>query len=189
VHDLTNYYNPERESKDPALSTSSFSEVELGNKIKTSKLADLQEEWLNKLGKYSWITNLYQLFIGIATAVVAVWWSKPYLHGWVIGIAVFIFLSGAFYGWFITRKLEIRLTEKRAAIFSYTGLMKQFLPMLIILFTLRWTLRYLGSRGITNAAPMMRTLTFFIAGVFLARAITILVLIYLLYKNNPVETL
>ena len=152
-----------------------------------TRFEERQERWMNKLGKYSWMTNLYQLLIGLSVAYLSVWWSKPYLEGWVIGIASFLFISGAFYGWFITRRIEIRLTETRAAIFSYSGLMKQFVPMLLILFILRWTLRYLDHQDIANVVPMMRTLTFFIAGVFLARAITILVMIYKIYRNNPLE--
>jgi len=152
-----------------------------------TRFEERQERWMNKLGKYSWITNLYQLLIGLSVAYLSIWWSKPYLEGWVIGIASSLFVSGAFYGWFITRRIKIRLTETRAAIFSYSGLMKQFVPMLLILFILRWTLRYLDHQNIANAIPMMRTLTFFIAGVFLSRAITILVMIFMLYRNNPLE--
>jgi len=187
VPDLTKYYNPEKEPADPSSLTYQSSGKEKGKKPKSSRLADLQEEWLNKLGKYSWVPNLYQLFIGLSVAYLAVWWSKPYLEGWIIGIAIFLFISGSFYGWLITRRIEIRLTESRAAIFSYSGLIKQFVPMLLTLFILRWILRYLDHQDIANAVPMMRTLTFFIAGVFLSRSITILVLIFQLYKENPVE--
>jgi hypothetical protein len=184
---LNNYLDSEKKQENSSLSSYKIIINEKENKKLSSRLTELQEKWLNKLGKYSWIANLYQLFIGLSVAYLAVWWSKPYLEGWIIGFAVFLFVSGSAYGWYITRQIEIKLTDSRAAIFSYTGLMKQFAPMLIILFILRWSLRYLDTRGIEYAIPMIRTLTFFIAGVFLARSLTILVLIFFLYRRNPVE--
>jgi hypothetical protein len=152
-----------------------------------SRLEILQEEWLNKLGKHSWVANLYQLGIGLAVTYLAIWWAQPYLTGWVISAALFLFFAGAFYGWFITRNIQIRITNSRAAIFSYSGLLRQFMPMLIILFSLRWTLRLLNQQGIMDTDPMLRTLTFFIAGVFMARSITILVMIFLTYKHHTAE--
>jgi uncharacterized membrane protein len=154
---------------------------------KFSEMFSQQEKWLDRMGKYSWITNANQIIIGLALIYGAIWLAKPYLSGWVIVLATILFISGSFYGWYTSRQTDIHLTESGAAIFSYTGLWVKFIPMFVILFILRTVLVYLDSQEIIDSAPMMRTLTFFIAGVFTARAITLLVKIFQLKNTNPLS--
>jgi hypothetical protein len=154
-------------------------------RAKFSEIFSQQEKWLERMGKYSWITNANQIIIGLGLIYLAIWFAKPYLRGWVIVVALVLFISGSFYGWYTSRQTDIRLTKSGAAIFSYTGLWLKFTPMFVILFILRTGLVYLDRQEIVDTAPIMRTLTFFIAGVFTARAVTLLVKIFQLKKANP----
>jgi hypothetical protein len=157
------------------------------NPSKVSKFIAQREYWLDKMGKYSWIPILNQILTGLGLVYLAVWLSKDYLAGWMLGFAITLFITGVVYGWFISRRTEIHLTESRAAIFSYSGLWLQFAPMVILLFIARAVLIYLDRNEIADTIPYMRTLTFFIAGVFFARGATILILVYKLLKLNPVK--
>jgi len=154
---------------------------------KFSRLFSRRQYWLDKMGKYSWITILNQVITGLGLVYLAVWLSQDFLDGWILGIAISLFISGAIYGWLISRRIEIKLTESRAAIFSYSGLWLQFAPMVISLFIIRFVLIYLDRNGVADTIPLMRTLTFFLAGVFLSRGITILSMMYKLLKQNPVK--
>jgi hypothetical protein len=186
VHNLKN--NSELEKIQTSSSTPPrTAEKEDKASSKGSKLFSRREYWLDKMGKYSWIPNLNQVLTGLGLVYLAVWLSKEYLEGWILGLAISLFISGVIYGWFISRRLDIHLTESGAAIFSYSGLWLQFAPMVISLFIIRFVLIYLDRNGLADTIPFMRTLTFFLAGVFLSRGITILGLIYKLMKQNPVK--
>lgn len=144
--------------------------------------------WLDKMGKYSWITSLNQLLVGLGLIYLAVWLAKPYLREWIIIFAVLLFVTGALYGWYTSKGLIITLRESGAVVYSQTGLWIKFAPMFLGLFITRSVLVYLNRHEIADTIPFMRALTFFIAGVFLARSITILVLSFRLLKNNPEKT-
>jgi len=185
-------HNLERNSDLETIPTSSYTppqpaEKEDNTASKGSKSISRRQYWLDKMGKYSWITILNQVITGLGLIYLAVWLSRDFLDGWILGIAISLFVSGAIYGWFISRRIEIKLTESRAAIFSYSGLWLQFAPMVILLFIIRFVLIYLDRNGVADTIPFMRTLTFFLAGVFLSRGITILSMIYKLLKQNPVK--
>jgi hypothetical protein len=150
-----------------------------------SKSEEQRIYWLDKMGKYSWITSLNQLFVGIGLIYLAIWLAKPYLGGWITSFAVFLFLTGSIYGWYTSKGLNIYLRESGAVVYSQTGLWLKFAPMFLALFVIRSVLVYLDRQDIIPTAPFMRSLTFFLAGVFLARSITILVLSFRLLKNDP----
>jgi hypothetical protein len=151
-----------------------------------SIIASYRERSIERMGKYSWITVLNQILLGLGLLAFALYMALPYLvEGWYIALASVIFLSGSYYGWYISRGTEINLSESGAAIFSYANLWKKFIPMLTVLFFLRFGLIYLDRKGIMEMAPIMRSLTFFIAGVFTARGITLLVNINQLKRNRP----
>ena len=165
MHNLAKNEEFNQDQDYPSIPSDSPSTQRSGRFTQNRKGFD-REYWLNRMGKYSWIANLNQLFVGIGLIILAVWLAWPYLEGWVLGAAIFLFTSGVVYGWYISRQTDIYLSETRAAIFSYSGLWIKFAPMILILFILRFVLIYLGRQGILDTTATMRTLTFFIAGVF-----------------------
>lgn len=151
---------------------------------KNPRTLSFREQSIERMGKFSWVAVLNQFLMGLGLLFLAIWLSKPYLEGWIILLALALFLSGSYYGWYISKQTEIRISKSGAAIFSYAGLWKKFMPMIVLLFLLRAVLMILDRQGIVNMAPMMRTLTFFIAGVFTARGITLLKMINELKKEQ-----
>jgi hypothetical protein len=152
---------------------------------KKTKSLTYWERSVDRMGKYSWIAVLNQLIIGLGLLYLAIWLAGPYLTGWFFAVAPILFLSGLFYGWYISRQTEIYLSNSGAAIFSYAGLWKKFLPMVVILFVLRMGMILADRNGIISMAPFMRTLSFFLAGVFTARGATLLLMIYRMKKTGP----
>jgi uncharacterized membrane protein len=148
-----------------------------------SKTLSFRERSIERMGKFSWISVLNQLLMGLGLLYLAIWLSKPYLESWVIVVGAFLFLSGGYYGWYLSKQTDIQISKSGAAIFSYVGLWKKFIPMFVGLFLVRMILVFLDRREIVSMAPLMRTLTFFIAGVFTARGTTLLVMIYRLKKE------
>jgi hypothetical protein len=140
------------------------------------------------MGRYSWITSLNQLFVGIGLIYLAVWLATPYFDGWIICFAALLFISGSLYGWNTSKELDIHLRDSGAVMYSQTGLWIKFAPMFLGLFVIRSVLVYLDRNGIADTIPYMRTLTFFIAGMFLTRSITILAISFRLLKSNPKES-
>lgn len=157
------------------------------NPEKTTKSLTYWERSVDRMGKYSWIAVLNQLILGLGLLYLAIWLAGPYLTGWFITVAPILFFSGLFYGWYISRQTEIFLSDSGAAIFSYAGLWKKFLPMVITLFVLRMGMIYADRRGFFSMAPFMRTLSFFLAGVFTARGATLLLMIYRTKRTSPIE--
>jgi hypothetical protein len=144
--------------------------------------------WLDKMGRYSWLTSLNQLFVGLGLIYLAVWLAFPYFDGWIIVFATVLFVSGSIYGWYTSKGLDIHLRDSGAVMYSQTGLWIKFAPMFLGLFVIRSVLVYLNRNGIADTVPFMRTLTFFIAGMFLTRSITILAISIRLIKSHPKES-
>ncbi len=150
-----------------------------------SKLLTYWNWFTKRARKYSWVLVLYQSLMGLLLLYLTIFRITPYLEYWVVGLLSFLFLSGGFYGWIVGRHTGITHSKSGNVVFVMGSQWKKFLPMMIILLSIRGILMIIEWELDVDLTPVLRVLPSVIAGMLTTRGITLFTRYFLFKKNNP----
>jgi hypothetical protein len=123
-----------------------------------------------------------QALLGLLAITLVVHWTRPYLTGWRLALAPLILLSGVAAGLAVSRRIDFEWT-RWGLYFSEASLVRALL-VLVPVFLLRIALRLLQSWEIADTVVWQRMLLYFVPGVFISRAVSLLVKIGRIRANS-----
>jgi hypothetical protein len=114
-----------------------------------------------------------QAIFGLVAIALVIRWTRPYLTGWRLALAPVILLCGGAAGLAVSRRIEFESTPW-GLYFSEASLVSALL-VLVPVFLLRIMLRLLHSWDLIDTTVWQRMLLYFVPGVFISRAVSLLV--------------